>query len=106
MKEKKDKNFTLSASKLETFSKCSLVYYANYIAKIRDTNDGARRGSVCHDIFEYPLNGKDSERVQKILDSKTIESDSEVKKKVKKLNSKSKKATADHKLQTSLNFNS
>lgn len=46
----------LSASRLETFTTCSQLYAAKYIHRIPDPgNDGAHRGSVCHNVLELLL---------------------------------------------------
>lgn len=43
----------LSASKIKTAQSCSWSYWANYILKVPDSsNDGAKRGWICHLIFE------------------------------------------------------
>ena len=44
----------LSASRIKTAQSCSWRYYCSYILKLPDkSNDGASRGSVCHNVFEY-----------------------------------------------------
>ena len=43
----------LSASRIKTAQSCSWLYYAKYKLKLPDTsNDGASRGTVCHNILE------------------------------------------------------
>jgi len=43
----------LSASRIKTAESCSWLYWAKYKLKLPDrSNDGARRGSICHLIFE------------------------------------------------------
>ena len=43
----------LSASKIKTFESCSWKYWCNYHLKLpQENNDGARRGTVCHLVFE------------------------------------------------------
>lgn len=43
----------LSASRIKTAESCSWLYWAKYKLKLPDTsNDGAKRGSICHLIFE------------------------------------------------------
>ena len=42
----------LSASRIKTAQSCSWLYWCKYKLKLPDTsNDGARRGSICHLIF-------------------------------------------------------
>ena len=43
----------LSASRIKTFQSCSWLYFFKYKLKAPDkSNDGAKRGSVCHSVFE------------------------------------------------------
>ena len=43
----------LSASRIKTVQSCSWLYYAKYKLNLPDaSNDGAKRGSICHLIFE------------------------------------------------------
>lgn len=45
-----------SASRNETYCNCTALYCAKYVHKLPDTgNDGASRGSVCHDALELLL---------------------------------------------------
>lgn len=63
----------LSASKIECFQKCSWVYYVNYILKIRDGgNDGSKRGTCSHSVFEVLLKPKRRKYVEMILAAKDI----------------------------------
>ena len=49
----------LSASKIKTYQDCSWVFWCKYHLKLpENSNDGARRGSVCHLIFELLLKPK------------------------------------------------
>jgi|TARA_R100000081_G_scaffold89088_1_gene61354 hypothetical protein len=44
----------LSASRIKTAQSCSWLYWSKYIQHLPDTNnDGARRGSICHNVFEH-----------------------------------------------------
>lgn len=44
---------SLSASRIKTAQSCSWLYWAKYHLKMPDpSNDGAKRGSICHLIFE------------------------------------------------------
>ena len=48
-----DEMTKLSASRIKTAQSCSWLYYAKYKLKLPDTsNDGASRGTVCHNILE------------------------------------------------------
>lgn len=50
--ESKNKT-TLSASRIKTAQSCSWLYWCKYHLKLPDkSNDGARRGSICHLVFE------------------------------------------------------
>lgn len=70
------KEFSLSASRIEEFNKCSLTYYYKYILKGPDeSNDGAKRGSVCHDVFEVFIKEEYKDSVNQILNAKTIKED-------------------------------
>lgn len=43
----------LSASRIKTFQSCSWLYWCKYKQKLPDpSNDGAKRGSICHLVFE------------------------------------------------------
>ena len=43
----------LSASRIKTAQSCSWLYWCKYKLKLPDkSNDGARRGSICHLVFE------------------------------------------------------
>tara|TARA_R110002051_G_scaffold325835_1_gene431957 strand:- start:3564 stop:4568 length:1005 start_codon:yes stop_codon:yes gene_type:complete len=51
-----NKKQILSASKIKTFESCSWKFWCNYfLALPQESNDGARRGTVCHLIFELLL---------------------------------------------------
>ena len=44
----------LSASRIKTAQSCSWIYWNKYKQNLPDTNnDGARRGTVCHNTFEF-----------------------------------------------------
>ena len=63
----------LSASRLSTYRKCSYVYYGNYVLKLpRGSNDGARRGTIVHALFECLLNPRHAKWYEKILSEKAI----------------------------------
>lgn len=46
----------LSASRVKTYENCSWLYFCNYILKIpQKDNEGAKKGSICHTVFEMLL---------------------------------------------------
>lgn len=54
-----------SPSRIKTFLSCSWLYFCKYILKIPDaSNDGAKRGTICHNLLECLLN----KRHRKYLD--------------------------------------
>lgn len=64
----KKKNVVLSASRLKTLEDCSYLYYAKYFLRLPDTtNDGARRGSVVHKVFEVLLNPRHKKHYDAII---------------------------------------
>jgi hypothetical protein len=66
----------LSASKVKTLENCSWLYWCNYHLKVPQAkNEGAKKGDVCHLIFEILLNPKYKPRVEKIVAAKTLRSD-------------------------------
>ena len=63
----------LSASRLATYKKCSYIYYGSYVLKLpRGSNDGARRGTVVHSVFECLLNPRHRWLYEEILEKKGI----------------------------------
>ena len=63
---------TLSASRIKTAESCSWLYWCKYKLNLPDkSNDGARRGSICHLVFEVlgnPRHRKHFEQIKKTLD--------------------------------------
>lgn len=58
----------LSASRIKTAQSCSWSYWANYILKVPDSsNDGAKRGWICHLIFELLGNPRHREVYDELL---------------------------------------
>lgn len=46
----------LSASRVKTMENCSWLYWCNYHLKLpQEKNEGAKKGDICHDIFELLL---------------------------------------------------
>ena len=63
----------LSASRIKVAQTCSWQYWAKYILKLPDkSNDGAKRGSICHLVFECLGNPRHKKHYTKILRSKNI----------------------------------
>jgi len=66
------KNY-LSASKIKTLQNCSWSYWCNYHLKLPDTpNDGASRGTVCHQLFECLGNPRHKKHYNNIIKNQTI----------------------------------
>ena len=77
-------NVRLSASRIGTAKKCSWVYWCKYHLRLPDTsNEGASRGSVCHNIFEYLGDTKHKSHFDSIIKKGTIHSSKEILKLVK-----------------------
>jgi hypothetical protein len=63
----------LSASKIKTLQSCSWSYWCNYHLKLPDiSNDGASRGTVCHQLFECLGNPRHKKHYNSIIKSGTI----------------------------------
>lgn len=63
----------LSASRIKAFESCSWLYYCIYHLKLpQRQNDGARKGSVSHGIFEILLNKKHSKHLEVIIKSNYV----------------------------------
>jgi hypothetical protein len=75
----------LSASKIKTFESCSWKYWCNYHLKLpQENNDGARRGTVCHLIFELLVKSKHKKHFDLIMEAQTLDASPAVKRLVKK----------------------
>lgn len=62
----------LSASRIKTAQQCSWTYWCNYKLKLPQAgNDGASRGTICHNVFEL-LGDKHKREFNKILKEGTI----------------------------------
>lgn len=58
----------ISASRIKTFENCSWLYWGNYHLKLPQIqNDGAKKGEVCHNIFELLLNKKHKHNFDQII---------------------------------------
>lgn len=75
----------LSASRIKVAQTCSWQYWAKYVLKLPDkSNDGAKRGSICHLVFECLGNPRHKKHYVKILKKKDIFASSAVQKLVLK----------------------
>ena len=58
----------LSASRIKTAQSCSWLYWSKYKLKLPEHgNDGARRGSICHNVFEHLSKQKTKAQYNKIV---------------------------------------
>lgn len=88
----------LSASKLGTLSKCSLLYYFQYILKLRNPdNDGSRRGSIVHIIFECLSNKRHKKHYNNIIKNNSAFSSKAIYRLINKLANKFKLGQIDNK---------
>jgi hypothetical protein len=63
----------LSASRIKTAQSCSWLYWSKYKLNLPDaSNDGAKRGSICHLIFELLGEPKRKKIYDKIVKSKDV----------------------------------
>jgi hypothetical protein len=66
----------LSASKIKKFEDCSWAYWCSYVLKLPDpSNLGAKRGTICHLIFEMLLNPRHLSNYKRIIKAKSIDGD-------------------------------
>jgi hypothetical protein len=71
----------LSASRVKTAQLCSWLYWAQYILKIPDLqNDGASRGTICHEIAELLSHSKHRKTYDEIILANNVYSNKAVKK--------------------------
>lgn len=63
----------LSASRVKTLENCSWLYYCNYHLKVpQKQNEGAKKGSICHTVFEMLLSKNRKEYFNKIVKNGSI----------------------------------
>ena len=63
----------LSASKIKSLENCSWLYWANYHLKLpQSKNDGARKGDVCHWMFETLIADKHQKSVDLVVEGNTV----------------------------------
>ena len=79
----------LSASKIKTLQGCSWLYWCSYHLKLPDTpNDGASRGTVCHQLFECLGNPRHKKHYDDIISSGTIWKNKSIERYIKTLSKK------------------
>lgn len=68
-------DFYISASRLKLAQECSWKFFCRYILKLPDqSNDGARRGQICHKLFECLLNKRHIHHFNEIIRTRSIRS--------------------------------
>src|SRR5438045_5619055 len=73
MENSKPEIKALSASRIKTLENCSWLYWANYHLKLpQHQNDGAKKGDICHIVFELLLVKKHLAKYKKIVKAETI----------------------------------
>jgi hypothetical protein len=80
----------LSASRVKTLENCSWLYWCNYHLKLpQKQNEGAKKGDVCHTVFEVLLIPRRKEHYKKIVSEGTVKAvlsiERLIKKQIKKL---------------------
>jgi len=76
-----DPKTPLSASRIKTAQSCSWLYWCKYKLNLPDkSNDGAKRGSICHLIFELLGPNKRKKYYNKIIKSQDVFSVPSIKK--------------------------
>jgi RecB family exonuclease len=72
---------TLSASRIKTAQSCSWLYWFKYALKAPDkSNDGAKRGTICHLVFELLGDPKEKKNYDKIIEKQDVFASAKVKK--------------------------
>jgi hypothetical protein len=73
-RNKKKKNF-LSASRMKTLETCSWLYWVKYHLRVPDiTNEGALRGTICHNVFELLLKPRHKKYFLSVMGDRGIKS--------------------------------
>lgn len=63
----------LSPSRVKTLKECSWIYWCKYILGLPEkTNDGAKRGTICHNVFEKLQNYKTRTQYNKIKEKNDV----------------------------------
>lgn len=69
----KENCVALSASRIKVFESCSWLYWCNYHLKLPQIqNEGAKKGEICHNIFEMLLAPKHFRKYELIMDEGSI----------------------------------
>ena len=75
----------LSASRIKVAQTCSWLYWTKYVLKLPDrSNDGAKRGTICHLVFECLGNPRHKKHYKKILKNKNTFASAAVQKLIEK----------------------
>ena len=76
---------SLSASRIKTAQSCSWKYWCSYRLKLPDkSNDGARRGSICHLVFECLGENRHKKHFSVIIKKKDVFSSKAVERLIRK----------------------
>ena len=79
------KKTTLSASRIKTAQSCSWLYWCKYHLKLPDrSNEGAKRGTICHLIFECLGKDRHKKHFNLVIKKKDIFSSESIKRLVMK----------------------
>lgn len=85
MEEKSVTKKYLSASRIKLLESCSWLYWARYHLNIPDkSNDGAKRGTICHLVFELLLNKRHKKHFTTMMKRGGVESCASIKRLIKK----------------------
>lgn len=64
---------SLSASRVKTLENCSWLYWAIYHLKLPSVqNDGAKKGEICHSVFECLLNARHRKHYDRIIKADSV----------------------------------
>lgn len=75
----------LSASRIKTLENCAWLYWVQYHLRLpRFQNEGAKKGDVCHSVFEVLLNKKHNKHYKKVLKSDSVAGSRPIEKLVRK----------------------
>jgi hypothetical protein len=75
----------LSASKIKTLKSCSWLYWCKYVLNLPEaSNDGARRGTVCHLVFEVLGNPRHRHHYDDLIDEDSLDGSPAVKRLVRR----------------------
>lgn len=81
-----DGNTYQRSSSLKTLEACNWQYYCSYVLKLpQESNDGARKGNVCHTFFECLINTRHKKNFNRIIKANSVKGDKACEKLVYKL---------------------